>query len=308
MIPGIGNTPLVQLKRLTTPEMAEVWVKVESANPTGSMKDRMGLAIVEGAIRRGDLKPGGTMMDYTGGSTGSAIAMVCARLGYRSHFVSSNAFDASKLNTMRAFGAQLDLLEAEGKTITPDLFPRMFARVDELRSEPGYVWVDQFNNRDSLGAYERMAREIESTLGTVPDAFVMAVGTGGCFVGNAEYFKSVKPEVFCVAVEPATSQPLAGKKPTGGHRMEGMGVGYVTPLMRLDLVDSTFPVTDDEAADMARTLARKEGLFGGYSAGGNVAAALHLAKELGPGKRVVTVLCDSGLRYLSGDLFAFSGK
>lgn len=304
MISGIGNTPLVKLERMVSSDMADVWVKVESANPTGSMKDRMAQAIVLGAIERRDLKPGGTMMDYTGGSTGSAIAMVCARLGYRSHFVSSNAFDASKLNTMRAFGARLELLEAEGKMITPELFQRMFALVEELRGEAGYVWVDQFNNRDSLRAYEQMAQEIESSLGGVPDAFVMAVGTGGCFVGNAGYFKVVNPGVRCVAVEPATSQPLAGKKPTGGHRMEGMGVGYVTPLMRLDLVDSTFPVTDDEAADMARRLAREEGLFGGYSTGGNVAAALSVARKLGPGKRVVTVLCDSGLRYLSGDLFA----
>lgn len=303
MIAGIGHTPLVRLERLTTPEMAEVWVKVESANPTGSMKDRMAEAIVMGSIQRGDLKPGGTMMDYTGGSTGSAIAMVCARLGYKSHFVSSNAFDANKLSTMRAFDATLDLLEAEAGLITPDLFTRMFARVDELKGTPGYVWADQFNNRDSLGAYEKMAREIESTLGTAPDAFVMAVGTGGCFVGNAAYFKSVDPSVRCVAVEPESSQPLAGKKPTGGHRIEGTGVGYITPLMRLDLVDSTFAVTDAQAAGMARRLAREEGLFGGYSTGANLTAALHVAGELGPGKRVVTVLCDSGLRYLGGDLY-----
>jgi len=305
MIAGVGNTPLVLLERMTTPDMAEVWVKVESQNPTGSMKDRMAEAIVAGAIERGDLKPGGTMMDYTGGSTGSAIAMVCARLGYKSHFVSSNAFDASKLSTMRAFGATLDLLEAEAGLITPELFTRMFARVDELKCAPGYVWADQFNNRDSLGAYEKMAREIESALGAVPDAFVMAVGTGGCFVGNAAYFKSIDPNVRCVAVEPETSQPLAGKQPTGGHRIEGTGVGYVTPLMRLELVDSTFPVSDDVAGAMARTLAREEGLFGGYSTGANLAAALSVARELGPGKRVVTVLCDSGLRYLGGDLFRF---
>ena len=303
MIAGIGSTPLVRLERMTTPDMAEVWVKVESANPTGSMKDRMAEAIVAGATERGELKPGGTMMDYTGGSTGSAISRVCARLGYKSHFVSSNAFDASKLSTMRAFGARLDLIEAEKGLITPDLFTRMFARVDELKGETGYVWADQFNNRDSLGAYEKMAREIEATLGAVPDAFIMGVGTGGCFVGNAAYFKSINPSVMCVAVEPESSQPLAEKKPTGGHRMEGMGVGYVTPLMRLDVVDATFPVTDEQAADMARRLAREEGLFGGYSTGGNIAAALRVAQELGPGKRVVTVLCDSGLRYLGGDLF-----
>lgn len=190
--------------------------------------------------------------------------------------------------------------------ITPDLFTRMFARVDELNGEPGYVWADQFNNRDSLGAYEKMAREIESTLGAVPDAFVMAVGTGGCFMGNAAYFKSIDPSLRCVAVEPESSQPLAGKKPTGGHRIEGTGVGYVTPLMRLELVDSTFPVSDEVAGAMARTLAREEGLFGGYSTGANLAAALRVAQELGPGKRVVTVLCDSGLRYLGGDLYRSS--
>lgn len=282
--------------------MAEVWVKVESSNPTGSMKDRMALAIVQGAIERGDLQPGGTMVDYTGGSTGSAVAMVCARLGYRSHFVSSNVFDASKLDTMRAFGAELDLIEVENRMITPDLFDRMFARVDELRTRSGYVWVDQFNNRDALDAYGQMAAEVVDVLDWPPDAFVMAVGTAGCFVGIARYFK-VLEDVLCIAVEPLNSQPLAGMKPTGGHRIEGTGVGYVTPMMDLALLDGTEAVSDEDAAAMARRLASEEGLFGGYSTGSNVTAALWVARKLGPGKRVVTVLCDSGLRYLSGELY-----
>lgn len=302
MVSGIGKTPLVRLQRIVEPDMAEVWVKVESGNPTGSMKDRMALAIVQGSIERGTLQPGGTMVDYTGGSTGSAVAMVCARLGYRSHFVSSNVFDASKLDTMRAFGAELDLFEVEDRMITPDLFERMFARVDELRTRPGYAWVDQFNNRDALGAYAAMAAEVVESLGEVPDAFVMAVGTAGCFVGNGRHFKS-RGEIRCIAVEPLNSQPLAGMKPTGGHRIEGTGVGYVTPMMDLALLDGTEAVSDEAAAAMARRLASEEGLFGGYSTGSNVTAALRVARELGPGKRVVTVLCDSGLRYLAGELY-----
>lgn len=302
MVSGIGKTPLVRLQGIVEPDMAEVWVKVESGNPTGSMKDRMALAIVQGSIERGTLQPGGTMVDYTGGSTGSAVAMVCARLGYRSHFVSSNVFDASKLDTMRAFGAELDLFEVEDRMITPDLFTRMFARVDELRIRPGYVWVDQFNNRDALGAYAAMAAEVVGSLGGVPDAFVMAVGTAGCFVGNGRHFKS-RGEIRCIAVEPLNSQPLAGMKPTGGHRIEGTGVGYVTPMMDLALLDGTEAVSDEAAAAMARRLASEEGLFGGYSTGSNVTAALRVARELGQGKRVVTVLCDSGLRYLAGELY-----
>ncbi|HRF60748.1 MAG TPA: cysteine synthase family protein [Fimbriimonadaceae bacterium] len=305
MIEAIGRTPLVRLKRLPSPEAANVWVKLEAGNPTGSMKDRMGLAIVRGAIARGALEPGGTMVDYTGGSTGSSIAFVCAALGFRAHFVSSDAFDATKLATMRAYGAELDLLPAEGRMITPDLFQRCFARVEELKCRPGYVWVDQFNNPDNRSAYHAMAEETLTTLGRPPAAFVAAVGTGGCFSGNAEVLKARSSDTLCVAVEPATSRPLAGLTVAGGHRLEGMGVGYITPLTRTDLIDEAVGVTDEEATAMARRLAHEEGIFSGYSTGANVAAALRLAERLGPGADVVTVQCDSGFRYLGGDLYRF---
>ncbi|HLO98156.1 MAG TPA: cysteine synthase family protein [Fimbriimonas sp.] len=301
--PAIGTTPLVRLQRIVLPSLAEVWVKVEGQNPTGSMKDRMGQAIVLGAIARGDLKPGGTMMDYTGGSTGSSIAMVCASLGYRSHFVSSNAFDESKLDTMRAFGAQLDVIHAPGRVITPELFRQCFERRDELAKRSGYVWADQFSNPDNKSAYHAMAREILVQLGGAPDGFVAGVGTGGCFSGNAEVLSEANPGGSFVAVEPENSRPLAGLAPTGGHRLEGMGVGYVTPLMRTDLVTQADCVSDERAAAMARKLAREEGLFAGLSSGANVVSALRLASKLGPNARVVTVLCDSGLRYVGSGLF-----
>lgn len=303
MNPAIGNTPLVRLQRIVPSGSAEIWVKVEGQNPTGSMKDRMGQAIVLGAIARGDLKPGGTMMDYTGGSTGSSIAMVCASLGYRSHFVSSNAFDESKLDTMRAFGAELDIIDAPGRVITPDLFRQCFERRDELAKHPGYVWADQFSNPDNKNAYHAMGCEILDQLGGAPDGFVAGVGTGGCFSGNVEVLSEANPGGIFIAVEPEQSRPLAGFTPTGGHRLEGMGVGHVTALMRTDLVSEADCVSDDDAAMMARRLAREEGLFAGISSGANVVCALRLAHRLGPNARVVTVLCDSGLRYVGSGLF-----
>ncbi len=303
MIPGIGNTPLVRLHRLVGPKHAEIWVKCEGANPTGSMKDRMAVSMVRGFVERGQLRPGGTVVEYTGGSTGSSLSMVCARLGYRAHLVSSNAFDQAKLDTMRAYGATLELVHAEGRMITKELFERMRERTLEICQQPDHVWTDQFRNPDNASAYEAMASETMASLGGAPDAFVSAVGTGGCFSGNAKAFKAASAGVWCVGVEPANSQPLAGLAPTGGHRLEGMGVGYVTPLTRTDLMDEVVPVTDEEAADTARRLTREEGLWGGFSCGANVFVALQIAKRLGPGKRVVTTMCDTGLRYLSGGLY-----
>ncbi len=281
--------------------MAEVWVKWEGANPTGSMKDRMALAMVEGALSRGELKSGSTVLDYTGGSTGSSVAMVCAAKGLGAHFVSNDAIDITKLNTIRAFGAQLDVLPSGGGGITCELIATCFERVDELREREGYWYCDQFNNTDNRTAYHQMANEIEAQLG-LPDAFVAGVGTGGCFSGVAERFAS--RGVLCCPVEPENSQPLAGKIPTGGHRLEGMGAGFVPGIFRGDLASEIHAVSDEDAFKTARNLARKEGIFGGTSAGANVFVALKLAGRLGPGKRVVTVICDSGLKYLAGQLYA----
>jgi cysteine synthase A len=280
---------------------AEVWVKWEGANPTGSMKDRMALSMVEGAERRGQLKAGGSVVEYTGGSTGSSLAMVCAVKGYRAHFVSSDAFAAEKLATMRALGGTVEVVPSDNRKVTPELIQSMIARARELSKKPNTFWTDQFNNPDIKGGYHKMAEETLERIGDF-DAFVMSVGTGGCFSGNAEVFKERMDRVKCVAVEPAASRNLSGGA-LGGHRIEGIGPGFIPKIMRMDLVDRIISVSDEEAYATAREMAKTEGVFGGISSGANVFAALKLAKELGSGHRVVTVIVDSGLRYLEGDLF-----
>lgn len=300
---GIGNTPLIQLKHLPSADDAEVWVKWEGANPSGSMKDRMALSMIVGAEASGALETGGTVVDYTGGSTGGSVAMVCAAKGYKAHFVSSDAFAESKLQTMRAFGATVEVVPCVDGQITPDLFDRCFARVRELAELPGYFFTDQFNNPDNRRAYHAMAKEILGALQGRIDEFIAGVGTGGCFSGNAEYFKEHVPMTKCLAVEPESSQVLAGMVVTGGHRLEGMGSGIIPGGCRVDLADGFIPVSDQNALETARQLARKEGIFGGTSSGANVFAALHRAKELGRSRRIVTVICDSGLKYLGGELY-----
>lgn len=302
ILASIGNTPLIRLNKLPPTDSAEIWVKLEGANPTGSMKDRMALSMIEGAERRGQLRAGGRVVEYTGGSTGSSLAMVCAARGYRAHFVSSDAFAEEKLQTMRAFGASLEILPSEDGKVTPDLIEAMMARAQDLTREPDTFWTDQLNNPDNSAGYHRMAREILDDTRNRVDAFVMCVGTGGCFSGNAETLKNNLERVRCVAVEPAGSMNLSGGT-LGAHRIEGIGVGFIPRIMRMDLVDETVAVTDRDAYRTAQTLARVEGILGGISSGANLFAALRIAKELGPGHRVVTVVADSGLKYLRGDLF-----
>ena len=300
---SIGNTPLIRLIRLPSPHGAEVWAKWEGANPTGSMKDRMALQMVLGAERRGHLKPGYRVVEYTGGSTGSSLAMVCAAKGYRAHFVSSDAFAEEKLQTMRAFGATVEVVPSQGGKITKDLIASIVARAKELAAEPDTYWTDQFNNPDNRAAYHRMGEEIVEQTGGRVDAFVMVAGTGGCFSGNAETLKQRVPDVECIAVEPATSRHLSGGE-IGPHRIEGIGPGFVPRIMRKDLADRILAISSEDAYATARALARDEGVFAGISSGANVLAAIQVAKELGPGRRVVTVLVDSGMKYLRGDLFA----
>jgi cysteine synthase A len=299
----IGNTPLVRLNVLPEPGSAEVFVKWEGANPTGSMKDRMALSMIEGAEARGELRPGSRVVDYTGGSTGSSLAMVCAAKGYRAHFVSSDAFAEEKLQTMRAFGAVVELVPSVDRKVTPELIRAALRRVQELITEPDTFWTDQFNNPDNRAGYAPMAREILAALDGRLDEFVMGVGTGGCFSGNAEVYKQQVPQVRCIALEPEKSRALSGQGPLGGHRLEGMGAGFAPSICRLDLADEIMAVSDEDALATGRRLAREEGIFGGITSGANVWAALQRAKILGPGHRVVTVICDSGLKYLQGELF-----
>ena len=303
VLSAIGRTPLIRLERLPEPGSAEVWVKLEGVNPSGSMKDRMALSMVEGAERRGKIQPGGTVVDYTGGSTGSSVAMVCAAKGLRAHFVSSDAFAEEKLQTMRAFGATVEIIPSENRKVTPQLIQTALVRVRELASQPNTFWTDQFNNPDNRAGYHAMALEILEALERRLDAFVMAVGTGGSFSGNAEVLKERVKGIQCIALEPATSPALSGSGPLGGHRLEGMGAGFIPAILRMDLVDKVVAVADADANETARQAAVTEGLFCGITSGANLWAALRLAKELGRGSRVVTVAVDSGLKYLRGELF-----
>lgn len=302
-MPVIGNTPLIKLERLKEPGSADIYVKWEGANPTGSMKDRMALSMVEGAERRGELKPGGKVMDYTGGSTGSSLAMVCATKGYKAYFVSSDAFSQEKLQTMKAFGAELEIFPSDGGKITAALIDSMVARARELSKEPNTFWTDQFNNVDNRNAYHQMAKEIVNQLEGDVDEFIMGVGTGGCFSGNAEVLKEDIPNIRCIAIEPYYVRALSGGDISGKHKLEGIGSGFVPKICRLDLADEIVAVKDEDAIDTARKLARMEGLFGGTTSGANVWAAMQRAKILGPGKKIITVIVDSGLKYLNGELY-----
>jgi cysteine synthase A len=230
----------------------------------------MALSIIEGAERRGRLRPGMTVVEYTGGSTGSSLAMVCAARGYRTHFISSDAFAEEKLQTMRVFGATVEVIPSVDRKVTSELFRKFFVRVQELAAQPGTFWTDQFNNTDNRAGYHAMAMEVLAALEGKLDEFITGVGSGGSFSGSAEVFKQRVPGVRCVALEPATSRALSGLEPTGGHRLEGMGTGFVPAICRLDLADEIIAVTDADAYATARRLAHVEGIFGGISSGANV--------------------------------------
>jgi cysteine synthase len=299
---AIGNTPVVRLTKLADPGSADVWVKLESHNPTGSYKDRMALAMIEGAERSGRLRPGQTVVEYTGGSTGSSLALVCSIKGYPLRIVSSDAFAAEKIRTMRALGAQVELLESpEG--ITPTLIPRMRARAAEIATDIGGYQTDQFNNMDMVEGYEALGRELLGQLDGRVDAFVSYVGTAGCFIGTTRALTRRLPNLLRVVVEPAESAVIGGGSP-GIHRIEGGGSGFVPPQLHRELWDEAIAVPTADAFVMARRAALEEGLWSGPSTGANLVAALQIARRLGPGGRVATVLVDSGLKYLAGELFS----
>ncbi len=298
---AIGNTPLIRLSTLPEAGDAEVWVKMEAANPTGSYKDRMALAMIEAAERRGTLRPGQAVVEYTGGSTGSSLAFVCALKGYPLRIVTSNAFAAEKLRTMAAFGATLDVIDSPNG-IHPGLIPAMQVRAREIVEEEGAFPTDQFNNRDALDGYRVIGKEILRQLPGRIDAACLYVGVGGCFVGVTEALRVRWPEMTRVIVEPAESAVIAGGPP-GTHRIEGGGVGFVPPNITPDTYDRTEAVSTADAFASARRAASVEGVWTGPSGGANILTALRLARELGSGHRVVTVQPDSGMKYLSGDLF-----
>jgi cysteine synthase len=299
----IGNTPLIKLQNLVSANMADVYVKYEGANPTGSMKDRMALSMINGAELRGELKPGGKVIEYTGGSTGSSLAMVCSMRGYKAHFVSSDGFAQEKIQTMKAYGAEVELVPAPNKKLTADVINQMIERAKVLKNQPNSYWPDQVNNLDNKRGYHDMAREIINQIDGQIDEFVMVVGGGGCISGNAEIFKESNPEVIITAIEPEQVRNVSGGEVNGTHKLEGIGLSFLPPIFRADLVDNIVSVSDQDAKIAANLLAQKEGILGGYTSGANIHVALQRARQLGPGKKVVTVVIDTGLRYLNGDLY-----
>ena len=303
MLSAIGNTPLVRLSRVAPANAADVWVKLEFYNPTGSYKDRMALSMIERAEQRGTLKPGMTVVEYTGGSTGISLAFVCAVKGYRCRIVCNDAVALEKRRSMEIFGAELEVLKSDGGKLTPDLVPRMMARAREIAAEAPSYATDQMRNPDMVAGYEPLGEEIVRQVRGPIHAFCAAVGTSGMLMGVSRVLRRSDPATRIVALEPATSAVLSGQTP-GRHGVEGVAPGFVPPQFDRSVVSEIRAIDEAEARRMARSLARQEGLFAGTSTGLNVVAALQLARELGPGHTVVTVAVDSGLKYLAGDLYS----
>ena len=301
---AIGNTPVVRLARTADDSCAEVWVKMEAANPTGSYKDRMALAMIEVAEADGRLRPGQPVVEYTGGSTGSSLAFVCAVKGYPLRIVSSDAFAEEKIRTMRAFGAEVELIPSPDG-ITPGLIPSMMRRAAEIAAQTGAFATDQFNNADMIEGYRRLGEELLVQLPGSPPigAFCSYVGTAGCFLGVSRALAAALPGLHRAVVEPAESAVLSGGPP-GTHHIEGGGIGQRPPQLHPADYDEVIVIPEARAFVTARQAARGEGIFSGPSTGANLAAALDIAGRLGPGHRVVTLQVDSGLKYLAGPLYS----
>jgi cysteine synthase A len=293
----IGNTPLLPLRHIVPQSGARILLKLESENPTGSMKDRMALAMIEAGENDGRLKPGGAVVEYTGGSTGVSLALVCAVKRHPLHIVTSDAFSKEKLDHMRILGAQLQVVPSEGRGMTEKLTRDMIEAARVIAACSGAFWTDQMKNTDQVSAYRQMADEIWMQTGEKVDGFVQSVGTAASLRGIAEDLRGRSPRVRVVAVEPAESPVLSGGKP-GSHRIDGVGAGFVVPLWHDAIADSIEQVTTADATAMALRLAREEGLFAGTSTGANVIAALRLGEELGKEATIVTRLCDTGMKYL----------
>ncbi len=302
ILDAIGNTPLVQLRSVVPKTSARIVAKLESANPTGSMKDRLARNLILRAAERGALKPGGTVVEYTAGTTGISLALVARALGYNTHFVFSDAFSDEKRRTMLAFGARLTDIKSDGGKITKDLIQAMIARAGELSQEPNCWWADQLNNQDGADGYTGLGEEIWRQTGGRVDAVVHTVSTAHSMHGMSRALKRENPDLLVIAVEPDESAVLSGRPP-GAHKIEGIGLGFLPPLWHPEEVSEIMTVTTEDAKAMARRLAKDEAIFAGTSTGANVVAALRVAARLGPDAVVATLIVDSGLRYLSTDVF-----
>ena len=302
VLQAIGNTPVVRLRKIVSPSMADVFVKLEYYNPTASYKDRMALAMIEGAEERGELRPGMRVVEWTGGSTGSSLAMVCAIKGYHFTPISSDGFAKEKLQTMRLFGGDLEIFPAENGKLVPELYQQMKRRAEELAQQPGVFYANQFNNADAIRGYMGIGKELAEQAGNGLAAFCGGVGTAGMLMGVSRALKAAGCKARIVALEPAGSPALTTGK-GGAHRVEGIAAGFRPPHLKDGEFDEVRIIEEPAAREMARRLAKEEGIFAGTSSGLNVAAALELALELGRGSTVATVAVDSGFKYLAGDLY-----
>lgn len=298
VLDAIGNTSLVRLNKITQEDCADIFVKLEWENPTGSMKDRMAQAMISEAESDGRLPPGGMVVEYTGGSTGTSLALICAVKGYKLKIVSSDAFSRDKISHMSALGADLTIIPSHGKGITKNLIEEMIEKARLFSKEGNTFWTDQLNNTDHVKGYHSLGEEIWSQTNGKVDAFVHTVGTAASIIGVSEVLRGHNPNIKIIAVEPKES-PVLSSGISGSHGIGGIGIGFEPPLWKSNSVDNILCVSTEEAKDMVNRLAREEGLFAGTSSGANVSAALKIAKELGPGKSVVTLLVDTGLKYLS---------
>jgi cysteine synthase A len=298
----IGNTSLLQLRNIVPKDHARILIKLESENPTGSMKDRMALAMVEAAEKDGRLGSGGRVVEYTGGSTGVSLSLVCAVKGYPLDIVTSDAFSTEKRSQMAALGAVLTIIKSDSGGMDEALTRNMIEAAQKIREEHGGFWTDQLKNHDQLSCYHDMGDEIWQQTGGKVDAFVQSVGTGASLRGIAETLRNHNQDIHIVAVEPSESAVLSGEK-SGSHKIEGIGAGFVVPLWNPEIVGEIAKVSTEESMAMARRLAIEEAVFAGTSTGGNLIAALKKAKELGPDSTVVTLMVDSGIKYLSTALY-----
>ena len=302
VINAIGSTALIELKNIVSPNSARIVAKMESANPTGSMKDRMAIAVIEGAARKGLIKQGDTIVEYTAGTTGVSLAFVCAALGYKFHAVFSDAFSNEKRITMKAFGADITDVISDNKKINEKLIKEMIETSRRLSEQENHWWADQLNNKDAETGYYSLGNEIwEQTKGNI-EAFVHVVSTVHSIHGVTKGLRKHNEDIKIFAVEPDESAVLSGR-PSGSHKIEGIGIGFIPPLWQPELVNEILTVNTEEAMTMSRRLAKEEGIFAGTSTGANIVAAMRVAERLGPGKTVATLIVDSGLRYISTPLY-----
>lgn len=298
----IGNTPIVKLQKIVSRGCGEIYLKLEAYNPTGSKKDRMALAMIEGAEKRGDLKKGMTVVEYSGGSTGAGLAFVCSLKGYRFRLITADVFGKDKISLMNSLGADLEVIKSRDGKITKELINKMINRAKEISKEPNTFFTNQLDNEDVIKGFVPLGEEILDQINGSIDAVCDTVGTAGTLMGIAKAFKNANSNSKIIAVEPSSS-PILSEGIKGSHNVEGVGLGFIPKIYDSKLVDDVITIEESIARQTSRDLALKEGIFCGTSSGMNVAAAIQISQKLGPKSRVVAISCDTGLKYLSEGLF-----